>query len=430
MMSALLANDAVEMNLCAEYGYSSRRFHKYPLVYQSNDYRSCLFLMHTQIENIENRKKNYRNHFTLFRNDNSIIVCRTETSLIHADNDAIIIYDCITPSSNVCDRFRSKYKSWNVSFDKIKYSNAYPNFLGYSLLCSGEWWYFDRGIILNGITGYEENVTCSSIFIYYELHIDYVIKMPSKDALLSIPPVINSLTTYYPNNATNFNRVINVKPSNGNTNMQSLGAISTSTPVVQLPVQQAQLQQQQPPPQPSVSRPSLINHSIMNNSFGNSNTISCQLPTFMYITSPVTADSNLHSTELQNPMLQTTMSQPSITTPPIANSTNANIPTAGLQHQNQQPQSQQSNQLLLQSQAQTNENVVISSLPATLLPYINGVVRSTIRQNDTTQTPQVESNAVIPSLYWLDKRSDELRLGKIDYFLPLDYKCPTRGLVS
>ncbi|AYP97922.1 GrBNV gp23-like protein-like protein [Mauternbach virus] len=416
-MSALLANDAIEINLCAEYGYSSRQFSKYPLVYQSNDYRSCLFLMHIQHEKIENRKKNYRNHFTLFRNENSIIVCRTETSLVHTDNDAIIIYDCIIPSENVDDRLRSKYTSWNVSFDKITYSNVYPNFIGYSLVCSGEWWYYDRGIILNGVTGYEENVTCSSIFIYYELHIDYVIKMPSKDALVLMPPDIKSLTTHFPNNM-NYNRLPNLRASSyGNTAFQLSDPIKPSASNVQSTV--VQQQQQKTPTLPS----SLINHPIVSNTIVSNNS---QLPTFMYGTT-----SDVAGTDLNLANIQPSSSPPQISMSASNSNINASIPNANFSnnyhYQNQQQH--QLNQFTSQLQQENDGNVRISSLPATLLPYINGIVRSTIRQNDTTQTPQIESHAVIPSLHWLEQRSNELRRGEIDYFLPLDYKCPTRGLI-
>ncbi|XP_039299749.1 LOW QUALITY PROTEIN: zinc finger protein 62 homolog [Nilaparvata lugens] len=61
--------------------------------------------------------------------------------------------------------------SWLVSYDTIEYSNAKPeSFATYSLLCWGEWWYFDRGVCLNGITAYERGTVCDSMFIYLELH--------------------------------------------------------------------------------------------------------------------------------------------------------------------------------------------------------------------------------------------------------------------
>lgn len=172
-MSALLPIDAKVLNVCAEYGYSTRQFNKSPMVYQSLDYKSCLFLVYQQPTPLENRISDYRNHFTLFTNHNSIVIARTETTLKHTDNDAIINYDIITPNACVDDKFRSKYKNWDISFDKISYKSAYPSLVGYSLLCSGEWWFYDRGIVLNGVTVYRKNYKCLSILIYYEFHINH-----------------------------------------------------------------------------------------------------------------------------------------------------------------------------------------------------------------------------------------------------------------
>lgn len=192
-MSALLPISAVELNLNAEYGYSTREFSKVPNVYVSNNYKSCLILAYNQSKPIENRIDDYRNHFTLFRSDDTIIVVRSETNLIHADNDAILVYDVITPT----DGFRSSYKNWNVSFDKITYSCDRPDtFVGYSLIGSGEWWFFDNGIILNGKSGHTHNKICQSIFIYYELHVDHKITMPLNQSLMSMPPIIEAVLKF------------------------------------------------------------------------------------------------------------------------------------------------------------------------------------------------------------------------------------------
>lgn len=172
-MSALLPVDAKTLNVNAEYGYSTRQFSKSPMVYQSLDYKSSLFLVYQQSMAIENRIPDYRNHFALFTNHNSIVIARTETTLKHTDNDAIINYDIITPNSSIDDKFRAKYKNWDISFDKISYKNTYPSLVGYHMLCSGEWWFYDRGIILNGLTGYRQNYKCMSMLIYYEFHINH-----------------------------------------------------------------------------------------------------------------------------------------------------------------------------------------------------------------------------------------------------------------
>lgn len=195
-MSALLQNDAVEINLNAEYGMCGRRFNKAPRVYQSDKFTSALFLVYSQNKMLPNRVQPlYRNHFTLFSNATSIVIARTETTLVHDDNDAVIMYDVITPSvDNVQDRRRSKYKRWQVSFDKITYSNKAPaSFVGYTLLCSGEFWYFDKGIVLNGLSSYEleadkNQFKSYATLIYYELHVDHLIRQNNQTAIFP-PPI-------------------------------------------------------------------------------------------------------------------------------------------------------------------------------------------------------------------------------------------------
>lgn len=201
-MSALLPLEALSINLNAEYGMCGRKFNKTPNVYQADNYTSALFLVYTQNETLPNRVPNYRNHFTLFSNGHSIIVARSETTLVHCDNDAVIDYDIITPSGTASDRYRSKYKSWQVSFDKnITYTNKPPNtFLDYTLLCSGEFWYFDRGIILNGVSSYNsitdtatslenQQLGCYSTLIYYEMHVAHTIHQQYSPAAIFQPPL-------------------------------------------------------------------------------------------------------------------------------------------------------------------------------------------------------------------------------------------------
>lgn len=318
-MSALLPISASELNICAEYGYSSRQFNKVPMVFQSHDYTSCLFLVYRQSELINHRIDEYRNHFTLFTNHKSIIIARTETTLIHTDNDAIITYDNITPTEKIENRFRSKYKNWDVSFDKINYTSKYPSLLGYRMLCSGEWWFYDRGIILNGLTTYECNHKCMSIFIYYEFHIDHRITRPINNNILIEAA---SMTTL-------------------NKNPQS-----------QQPEPTQQQQQPQPPPpaQQPQSQPQTLLESILQN----------------------------------------------IESAPNQEQTTVNL----------------------------NRSFNASSLSSEILPYINSISRPTIRQNDSTIVPKVKCRAVIPSLFWLDERYNELKRGNIDYFKPINYKCP------
>lgn len=194
-MSALLKNDTLLINLNAEYYYSSRNFNKVPNVYFADNYRSCMFLVYTndRVE-LPNRVKNYRNHFTLYTDGQSVLIVRTETTLIYNDNDAVLTYELIVPSENVRDRYRVTREPWTVSFDRISFSNKRPKtFANYRMLCSGEWWFFDKGFILNGVTTpIVSNCApqCKSIFIYFELHQMY--KITRNKPVIS-EPIINHI---------------------------------------------------------------------------------------------------------------------------------------------------------------------------------------------------------------------------------------------
>lgn len=183
IMSALLNTSASEINVCAEYGYSVREFSKQPRVLVCNDYQSCFMMVHYQDAILPNRHPDFRNHFTLFRGKDSILVVRVETTLVYNDNDAVLMYDSIRVSSDATDRMRASSKvDWDLSFDRnITYSNERPaNFTDYQLVGSGEWWFFDRGVVLNGITKYVEDCNCLSLFIYYELHPKFVLRRTMK----------------------------------------------------------------------------------------------------------------------------------------------------------------------------------------------------------------------------------------------------------
>ena len=82
-MSALLpiSERVYELNLCAEHGYTYRSFKRAVRVYQSADYKSALFLVYATYKHaLPNRKTPYRNHFTLYRNADTVVVV---LSLIH-----------------------------------------------------------------------------------------------------------------------------------------------------------------------------------------------------------------------------------------------------------------------------------------------------------------------------------------------------------
>lgn len=429
-MSALLPIEALELNLNAEYGYTSREFSKVPNVYVSDNYKSCLILAYHQMNKIENRIKDYRNHFTLYRNDKSIIIVRTETTFVHTDNDAILIYDVITPSENIANKYRSSFKNWDVSFDKITYSGKKPEtFVGYTLIGSGEWWFYDNGIILNGISGYKRNEQCQSIFIYYELHVDHKITLPSNESLVSMPPVIEVVLKF------------------GNEQQRQ-----TMQPIVSGYQDSEEFR--------TIDR---IQHRIEElakdvevftcTSDGMNDPIFFKLDEYLarcineLDKLDVSKDTKLRDArriviqnaykvieELENKATGRTSSNQNL------------IKNRQSHHQQQQQQQQQPSQTYPQITANfatqaipsfNSSNVQLpinyakrdipsfnlSSVSSSFLPSINAASRPVIRQNDVVITKDVVNKSVMPSLFWFDARCYELRDGNIDYFKPKNFIC-------
>lgn len=211
---------ALPININAEHAYTSRKFLKKPIIQISTNYRAALFLTYSQTKSLPNRKNLYRNHFTMFLNRQQfeILICRTETTQVYVDNDAIILYQRIGLSKDETMRFTNHdISEWAVSFDKdITYSSSEPtDFDNFELLCSGEWWYFDRGVVLNGWTRYVQYESddktntegidavvetcdvqplplmanlCKCIFIYYELYPELeIVKRKSAQSSTTAP---------------------------------------------------------------------------------------------------------------------------------------------------------------------------------------------------------------------------------------------------
>lgn len=386
-MSALLPIDALELNLNAEYGYTVREFSKVPHVYQSDNYKSGLFLFYHQDAKINHRIDKYRNHFTLFRNEKSIIIVRTETTFIHADNDAILTYDVITPSENANERFRSSFKNWDVSFDKITYSSKQPEtIVGYTLIGSGEWWFYDNGIVLVGKSGYKQNTKCQSILIYYELHVDHKITLPSNDSLLSMPPVLEVVLKYGNNQTSNVNASM------------------------------VQQQQQQQTPIRSIN-PELAPIKQTIDSLAKEIYEFTGTKTdakFYYL------DENLNANLIKLDAIDTSdddtlrLNKRELIKEIYQLSTELDKRTVG-------ENSKLTNQSLINTIQRPT--FMLSSIPNSLLPQINSASRPIIRKNDVVETKNIINKSVMPSLFWFNSRCKELITGNIDYFKPQDFIC-------
>lgn len=116
-----------------------------------------------------NRVRPYRNHFCVYTGlDDSVLIVRSETTLRYEDHDAVLQYELLKLSNDSLLTATCR-KRWIISYDScLSTSTKRPDdFLNYTLCCSGEWWYFDTGVVLNGIHGK------SSCLIYYEPYDKY-----------------------------------------------------------------------------------------------------------------------------------------------------------------------------------------------------------------------------------------------------------------
>lgn len=167
-MSCLLPIPASEINLFSEAGVTTREFIKVPRFPKFNTYESCALWIYTTETKLDHfNTEHYTNHYTLFTSVDSIVLVLTETTLQWRDTDAILDFHVIKPIKSS----RTSSGKWDISFDKIEYSNKKPsNFSSYHLHSCGEWLFFDSGIILNGIKC-NLNDKCEKYnLIYIELH--------------------------------------------------------------------------------------------------------------------------------------------------------------------------------------------------------------------------------------------------------------------
>lgn len=388
-MSALLPLKATELNILAEYGYSYRRFYKYPYVCSPINATSTLFLVHHQNEPIPNRIRNYRNHFVLYTSIDCIVVARTETTLILTDNDAIINYDIIKPLPDVGDRFRAKCSTWDVSFDRMVYSSEKPsNLSNFEMLCNGEWWYYDKGIILNGQTRYENNKPTRSIFIYYEFHTKCNVRMPNKQAIMPMNPYIG----------------IQQPPSE-----QSTMAMTTTTTTTTNP----------PPPTTTLPTETFDEYNNRKNLSTTTNTLPVERLTSFDLYNQSMRLNSGGDILPQLPITKDSLAQNILnlaTAAAAANSNNLSSISFILP-----PQPRQNSPFIITTQQQ-------KTLHPSILPYANSTPRRT--ENDLVQIPEIQYEAIIPSLYWFETRSEELRSGDITQFLPIDYDCAQNFTLS
>lgn len=170
-MSALLQLPTTSWSSNTEYGVQCRKFESVFRKPQKKDIETCLFLVYQQFPKIPHRKEQFRNHFTLFRKDRKVLICRTSTTRRYYDTDIRPHYEEITVSENVADRLVGTVLNWSFSFDTITHvKHTSIDITGYEVIACGEWWYFDQGTILLGETCFSPTEPISSQLVYYECH--------------------------------------------------------------------------------------------------------------------------------------------------------------------------------------------------------------------------------------------------------------------
>lgn len=402
--------------LKANSGYSTRNFKKYVNVISYTNYFSSLFLIFdsgSRVKLLPNRiTPMYRNHFTMFKNDETrtLIIVKVESTLIFPDNDVILEYDCITfPDDDHVDEDGTKslssctFKKWYISFDKnIKYSSKEPeSFKGFRLLCSGEWWCFEHGIILNGKTSYVEGTEIGNLFIYYELHPkegQHVLKSGiQQQQTLEQNQRILDLSSRVAQRLSNTDVV-------GNLYKNTIAAAAADTiisPQIVTTTTMPILQQQQ---QPSQMQNNKKKRGICN--------LKNKLCSIL---------AECDAIDLENNQIPTNIN-------PTTSHENNNDTNLTVNESNTLANELQNDDLMMRN---TTTAVTIPITPTTITPITatntnndevtkptNNTIKDLILRNDNVK--RIKRESLIPSQFWFEQRSIELENNDISYFIPFN----------
>lgn len=158
-MTAILDLPFKPLNLLGEAYVDARTFLPNPHVLLTGAFDRLLMLHFTTHIPIPNRKTPYRNHYALYVHKSLpiFLLVWVETTLdFGKSNDAELKYYNVTCQTSDSDNnilpLANKIQQWTASYDTVSVSFDPPDkFDDYILYSNGEWWFFDRGFILNGI---------------------------------------------------------------------------------------------------------------------------------------------------------------------------------------------------------------------------------------------------------------------------------------
>lgn len=432
------------MNLNAEYGYAARTFIKCPYVRQAPSYASALMFVYRQEPHLTHRMYPYRNHYTLYASGDTVMVCRTETTITYDDeNDAVLLYDVFRPTKGGRDSFRATTGRWVVSFDRIEYSSVRPELAGFELLGHGEWYYFDGGIVLIGLSNAKHGELCYSTLIYYELHSHYMVLPGSTidsgryNILVADGPI-----AYNPDAISSSSS--SSRPPTPQQQLQPAPApdSSASQQSFPQPVQQATQPQQQPTQQPqqqpSAPQPLVFQQHVMQQ--------------HMFVQSQQQQQQQQQLPPMPTmqaffphpqPQPQQQQQQPPPPSPACQHSADYSCQNCG------QPNAQWPIQFQIGDSvpgplgslnrpaavpvAAPNQFTHLANMVLPPITSYTGLTSSTLqaipatqqqqlpmlpRLNDSVKPAPIQTKFVLPSAYWFHQRQQELLTGNISYFLP------------
>lgn len=160
--------DVEPLNISKELGTITREFTGTVQFNNSTNYTAMLSLFYVNKNSkvkFPNRRTPYRNHFCLYTdNSGGVVIVRSETTRRHKDRDAVLYYNVVTTTEKSLGQ--CCVGSWFVSFDRCAHSVLKPrSFRTYTLCCAGEWWYYEKGVVLNGVIG---DRSCLAYYEFYD----------------------------------------------------------------------------------------------------------------------------------------------------------------------------------------------------------------------------------------------------------------------
>lgn len=160
-MSIFLSTFSSTLQLISGEFILPRVFNNVPCITFDSEY-THMFTMCCILNDIKYIPKNniWNNSFAIYANSETREVVITLSSKNSDYGGLEWLTICINESS------KNTYKTWDISFDSIIYSNETKTLSDYdwNFIATGQWWYFDQGRMLVG-----ETIKNEPFYCYFEL---------------------------------------------------------------------------------------------------------------------------------------------------------------------------------------------------------------------------------------------------------------------